>query len=316
LFNKSLVLYFLKMGRGQLNILINTQKIDEFLKRPEITKEQREKLEWIDKIKRYSVDSLGYKPTSNYSTYFEQNNQPLLWIVTACKPYSFEAYTWEFPMLGTVSYKGYFTRSLAQKEYLKLLREGYDADLSSVSAWSTLGWLPDPVLSSMLKRSKARLANLLFHELFHATYYAPGTVDVNENLANFISYKATLRFLQNDTVEMNAFTRGASDDSLFNAFVFEEFKGLEQFYKNSVGLDSLKRVGEKKKRMEFIYRKAIRLPFKNPARFEYAAAEILRAKNAFFIDAQRYDGLYDSLNKVLNNVYRGNLRAMIIDLKK
>jgi len=316
LLHAELSLYLLKMGKGQLHILLNTQKTADLLKDSALSKEEKEKLMLVEEIKKYSVDSLGYKPTRNFTTYFNQEGQPILWVVTACKPFAFEPYIWEFPLLGAVSYKGYFDRNLAQEEYLRLLRLGYDADLSTVGAWSTLGWLPDPILSSMLRRSKGKLAALLFHELFHATYYAPGTVDVNENLANFISYKATFKFLANDTAELRRFAYGVQDDSLYNAFIFEQYGKLKEFYSETEGLDSLKRTEEKLKKLREIYLAASRLPLKNPGRFTYANRSILGAKNAFFIDAQRYDGLYDSLNNVLNNVYKGNLRAMIEGLKK
>ncbi len=314
--NAGLSLYLLKMGQGQLNLILHTQKIEEVLKNDSLTAEQKEKLLLVEEIKKYSVDSLGYKPTKNFTTYFNQNGQPVLWVVTACKPFSFEAYEWDFPMIGRVSYKGFFNKNLAIAEHLRLLRLGYDADVSTVSAWSTLGWLPDPILSSMLRRSKAKLANLLFHELFHATYYAQGTVNINENLANFISYKATLKFLARDTAELTGFCAGVQDDSLYNKFIFEECENLKDFYKKTEGMDSLKREGAKLKKLQQIYIKAGHLPFKNPLRYEYANRSILAAKNAFFIDAQRYDGLYDSLNLVLCTRYKGNLRQMIEDLKK
>jgi len=316
LFHADLSIYLLKMGQGQLHIILNTQKTEELLKSDTLASSEKEKLLLVEEIKKYSVDSLGYKPTRNFTTYFNQEGQPILWVVTACKPFSFEAYQWKFPMLGWVSYKGFFSRNLAQKEHLRLLRLGYDADLSTVGAWSTLGWLPDPILSSMLKRSKGRLASLLFHELFHATYYARSSVDVNENLANFFSYKATLRFLRNDTQELQKFTTGMQDDSLYNHFVLGEYAVLKQFYLETAGLDSLERGRLKLEKLQEIYRRAMRLPLKNPGRFEYVNRSILEAKNAFFIDAHRYDGLYDSLNNVLNNVYKGDLKAMISHLKE
>lgn len=311
-----LSIYLLKMGQGQLHILTNTRDIQEVLQDPATGPEEREKLLFVEKIKKYSVDSLAYKPTRNFTTYFNQEGRPLLWIVTACKPFAFEAYEWDFPLIGSVSYKGFFNPYLARREYLRLAKMGYDADVSPVSAWSTLGWLPDPVLSGMLRRSKGKLANLLFHELFHATYYAPGTVDVNENLANFISYKATLKFLAGDTGELNRFMEKAYDDSLYNAFVFAEFKGLETFYRNTASMDSAARLKKKERALLTIYKKAAALPLKYPSRYEGSNRSIMEAKNAFFIDARRYDGLYDSLNNVLNNVYKGNLRAMIEGLKK
>src|ERR1700757_2762829 len=84
--NAELSLYLLKMGRGQLNLILNTQKIEDVLKDDKLSKEDREKLLLVEKIKQYSVDSLGYKPTKNFTTYFDQKNQPLLWVITACKP--------------------------------------------------------------------------------------------------------------------------------------------------------------------------------------------------------------------------------------
>jgi predicted aminopeptidase len=316
LLNSSLSLYLLKMARGQLNLILHTQKIEDLLAEGKVSPEEKEKFLLVEKIKQYSIDSLGYKPTKNFTTYFNQNNQPILWVITACKPLKFEAYEWKFPLLGRVSYKGFFDKNLALREYLKLVRAGYDADLSTVSAWSTLGWLPDPILSSMLKRSKARLANLLFHELFHATYYAPGTVDVNENLANFIAAKATLQFLRNDTAELNKYLQANEDDSLYNDFIFSGYEKLDNFYKNAKGVDTILLLKEKQKILVRIYLEAGRLKLNKPDRYEYVNKEILATKNAFFINAQRYDGLYDSLNRVLTEKFRGNLKNMIIDLRK
>lgn len=312
----ALVTYLLKMGRGQLNILLNTRPVAEVLLDASVPAEQKEKLLLVQQVKRYSVDSLGYRETRNYTTYFDQKDQPVLWVVTACEPFGFEPYIWRFPVVGEVTYKGFFTRMHAQREYLALVRHGYDADLSTVSAWSTLGWLPDPVLSSMLKRPKSRLAALLFHELFHATYYAPGTVDVNENLANFFSYKATLRFLSNDTAELNDFRTGMRDDSLYNDFVMQVYDELEKFYAETHGLDSVSRLRAKDRKLADIYLRAGRLPLYKPGRFAYLNRSILTSKNAFFIDAQRYDGLYDSLNAVLLTRFNGDMRAMIESLKK
>jgi predicted aminopeptidase len=315
LLHAKLSLYLLKMGHGQLNILIHTEKIEDVLREGKLSKPQEEKLRLVERIRRFSVDSLGYKETRNFTTYFDQKDQPLLWVVTACKPFSFKAYEWEFPLIGSVSYKGFFNQKLGLDEYLRLVRAGYDADLSPVSAWSTLGWLPDPVLSSMLKRSKARLANLLFHELFHATYYARSTVEVNENLANFISHKATLIFLRSDTTERKGYLQGISDDSLFNNLIFAGYKKLDRFYRTHAGGDTTIMKREKEKLLVDIYRDVMLAKFHNAKRFRYAARDILVSKNAFFIDARRYDGLYDSLDHVLTKKYKGDLKRMIADLK-
>ncbi len=309
-------LYLVKISYGQINILLNTEKIEDILKSDKLSKEDRQKIGWIEEIKKYSVDSLGYKHTNNFTTYFNQHNQPILWIVTACKPYAFEAYEWSFPIVGSVSYKGFFNKSTAEKERFKLYMQGYDADISEVSAWSTLGWLPDPVLSSMLSKSKARMANLFFHELFHATYYAPSSVDVNENLANFIARKATLRFLKNDTVELNKFLKSTQDDSIYNTFIFKGYERLKKVYAQNAGKEDNLRLAEKEKTLASIYRESFDVKLHYPKRYKEYNKQILFVKNSFFIDAHRYDGLSDSLNEVFNKKYGGNLKKMIADLKK
>src|ERR1700685_3628240 len=101
-------LYLVKISYGQVNILLNTEKITTLLKEDKFNKDDKQKILWIEEIKKYSVDSLGYKPTSNFTTDFNQHNQPILWIVTACKPFAFEAYEWSFPIVGSVPYKGFF----------------------------------------------------------------------------------------------------------------------------------------------------------------------------------------------------------------
>jgi predicted aminopeptidase len=311
-----LALYLVKVSYGQVNLLLNTEKIADVLKSDKTSKKDKQKILLIEEIKKYSVDSLGYKPTKNFTTYFNQHNQPVLWIVTACKPFSFEAYEWKFPIVGKVSYKGFFNRNSAQKEYLKIYAQGYDADISEVSAWSTLGWLPDPILSSMLIKPKARMANLFFHELFHATYYAPSSVDVNENLANFIARKATLKFLQNDTAELNKFLKTIQDDSVYNSFVFKGYETLKVLYTSTEKLGDPQHLQEKENALVKIYTASLRLNLNYPNRFKTYSKQILVSKNSFFVDAHRYDGLSDSLEFVFNKNYGGNLKKMIEGLKK
>ncbi|MEO8761657.1 MAG: aminopeptidase [Bacteroidia bacterium] len=310
-----LALYLTKISYGQINILLNTEKITDVLKNGNISKEEKKKILLIEEIKKYSVDSLGYKPTNNFTTYFNQHNQPILWIVTACKPFSFEAYEWKFPIVGKVSYKGFFDRNGAQKEFLKIYAQGYDADISEVSAWSTLGWLPDPVLSSMLNKSKGRMANLFFHELFHATYYAPNSVDVNENLANFMALKATLKFLQNDTAELHKFLKTNQDDSTYKSFTFKGYETLKTLYSSSEKMENLIRLQKKEAALANIYAASFYLKLNYPNRFKQYSRQILTSKNSFFVDAHRYDGLYDSLNQVFNKKYSGDLKKMIETLK-
>jgi predicted aminopeptidase len=215
-FNRQTFIYLFHQAMGQLSILVSTQSIDRFCDTSVLSIQEKENIALIETIKKYSIDSLAYSPTENFTRIYDQKNTTTLWVITACQPYSFDAYEWHFPIVGNVTYKGFFKRTFADKERMHLLAKGYDVDIRGVSAWSTLGWFSDPLLSSMLKRSKGSLCNLLFHELFHATYFAANSVDFNENIASFIAHKATLQFLKNDTSELNDYKQNHSDNITFS----------------------------------------------------------------------------------------------------
>ena len=220
--NHELVQYLLQQGSGQLNVLFHTVGLDEYSRNLEPGSREFDNSCLIDKIKTYSVDSIGYVPGKSYQTVFVQTESTTLWVITASKPFALEPYEWEFPLVGKVSYKGYFDKARATAEYNHLRALGYDVDMRSVSAWSTLGWFNDPLLSSMLSRSRPRFCELLFHELFHATCYLPSSVDLNENMASFVARKATLRFLAADSGLVKQYMIEEADEKMFNDFMFKD----------------------------------------------------------------------------------------------
>jgi predicted aminopeptidase len=311
--NHNTFIYLIYQGRGQLNVLVNTTTIKEYEANNKLSPKQKENLLLVEQIKKYSVDSLAYKPTGNYSTIFDDKNVTNLWVITACQPYSFSLYEWQFPIVGRVSYKGFFKKALAQKEYNHLVVNGYDADLRSVSAWSTLGWLNDPLLSSMLNRSKGGLCNLLFHELFHATYYAPSLVSFNENMASFIAHKATLRFLKKDTLALNEYKNSYSDNNLFKNYMLRKKDFLQEYYKKIAGRDN--KYILKLKAIFEITDSLPKLPLSNKNRYNSRKTDILKFKNAYFADFLHYDSMQDSLEEVFNKFYKGKIENLVRDLK-
>lgn len=305
--------YLVYQAKGQLQLLLNTQSIAKFAKEAKLSEQERTNLLLIDEIKNYSVDSLGYKPTKNFTEIYDQKGEPVLWVITACDPYDLKPYEWKFPIVGKVSYKGFFKKEFAISAYNHMIVSGYDADLRSVSAWSTLGWLHDPVLSSMLKRSKGSLCNLLFHELFHATYYAPNSVDFNENIASFIAHKATLRFLKNDTLALNDYLQSYEDSKIYNAYMLRRIEYLKNYYKEIKNQPSKSIL--KLKAISGIVDSIEKLPLKRPGKFTARRKEILKFKNAYFIDFVQYDSMQDSLDRVFNKIYKGQIEKLVQHLK-
>ena len=68
--------------------------------------------------------------------------------------------------------------------------------IGKVSAYSTLGWFDDPVLSSFINWPDYRLAGLLFHELTHQRIYIDNDTTFNESLASAVQQVGTKLWLK------------------------------------------------------------------------------------------------------------------------
>jgi predicted aminopeptidase len=312
--NYKLSIYLFYQARGQFDILTKAQTFDDFKNENKLSVQESENMLLIEQIKQFSIDSLDYLSTSNFTHIYNQKKSPILWVITASEQYKLKPFFWKFPIIGQVSYKGFFKKDFAIKEYNHLIANGYDVDLRSVTAWSTLGWFSDPVLSSMLLRSKGALCNLLFHELFHATYYASNKVDFNENIANFIAHKATQQFLKRDTLELKKYLENFKDNQIFNNYMLRQADFLRTYYKQILSkpnkyilkLTAIHKIADS---LEY-------LPFTNRNRFVNRKADILKFKNAYFVDFQQYDSMQDSLERLFNKIYKANLKKLVQDLKQ
>ncbi|MFD2935613.1 aminopeptidase [Spirosoma flavum] len=190
-----LVSYGWMQAKGQIRILWNTKPVTEVLSDPVYPDSLKQKIKLIQEIKRFAIDSLGLDKSGSYESFYDQQEKPILWVVTAAQPYQLVARQWNFPIIGTFSYKGFFEKDRADSTVTDLQREGLDTRIGEVSAWSTLGFLNDPILSSFLNRPEGSLAELIIHELTHGTLFVKNSLEYNENLADFVGEYGTLQFL-------------------------------------------------------------------------------------------------------------------------
>lgn len=306
-------IYLFAQGKGQLNMLFQTEKIEDKISEGDFSNEEIKKLKLIEEVKRFSIDSLNYKSSNSYESYFNNQIEGKLWVLTACKPDSFAAYQWNFPMLGLTDYKGFFNYASALKEARALYNLGYDVDVSEVGAWSTLGILNDPVFFSMLKKPEYKLVNLIFHELFHSTRYLESSTAENENLANFVGHFATIRFLKKYPEWLKQYVNYCNNDSIFTSFIEKKKKFLSKAYNEKLPSNNFSE--HKDSLWAQIIIEGDRL-FKNFNSWNAYREEMIQTKNAFIMHFVRYDGSFDSLNKVLNAKYNGNISLYVQALKE
>lgn len=312
--NNKTSVYLLYQAKGQLKVLLNTVPVSEFAENKKLTVIQQNNLALIEEIKKYSVDSIEYNTTDNFKSIYNQGNSPTLWVLTVSEPYNVKPIEWKFPVVGLVSYKGFFNKDLADKEVNQFKSKGFDADLRVAAAWSTLGWFKDPILSSTLNKSKGEICDLFFHELFHATYFISGSLNENENLANFVARKATLKFLgERDTVAKNEYLVKLSDRDAYKNFMLRQTAKLKSYYANA-GVDN--KLVMKLVQFQAIVDSLKVLPHSDKSKFGARKNRILSSKNAYLIDFEQYDSKQDSLETVFNKFYDGSLKKMVRDLKR
>ncbi|PIE86277.1 MAG: aminopeptidase [Bacteroidia bacterium] len=286
--NRDVVIYAFQQAKGQLEIIRNAKPISEILENPEIEPEIKEKLRLIAEIRQFAIDSLGLNDSDNYTSFYDQKNKPLLWLLKACPPFELTPYKWKFPIVGTFSYKGFFREKEALKEQEKLQKLNYDTRIANIGAWSTLGFLPDPILSGMLKRSEGNLAELIIHELTHATIFVKSQMTYNENLASFVGEEGAKLFLQHkygkESAEFFDYINQEYDYALFYQHIFH---GVEQLRELYAGFEKQQSVLEKKqlkqKKINEIITALDTIDFKKKGRFDKLIAKRESLNNAWFI---------------------------------
>jgi predicted aminopeptidase len=125
--------------------------IAEALKDPTLSAEEKHKLELAQKTREFAEKDLHLKPTENYTSYVKLDRPYVTYVVSAAPKWELKHYQWSYPFVGKMPYKGYFSEADAKTEEADLKKEDLDTYMRGVSAYSTLGWFKDPLLSSMLR---------------------------------------------------------------------------------------------------------------------------------------------------------------------
>ncbi|MFH1811115.1 MAG: aminopeptidase [Pseudomonadota bacterium] len=186
--------YLLRQGQGQLDLLLHTRPLTELVNdKQEDGGGWRWALAWS--AREFARERLQLTVTDQYERGIEIEGEGVAWVVSAAGRFDLAPYTWQFPVLGGVPYKGYFDRADAEAEASRLQGEGLDVLVRPVTAYSLLGVLPDPLLSTMVQGSPERIVEVVIHELAHATVYAAGQGEFNEGLATFIGRQGRQAFI-------------------------------------------------------------------------------------------------------------------------
>jgi predicted aminopeptidase len=224
-------------------LLWNRRPITKVLARADLPPEVRARLETALAVRKFDQDKLGLKVGGAYSTITSVDQRAIVWVVMAAPRDSLIPYTWWFPIVGNVPYRGYFDKNAALTEAAKMEAAGYDTYVRSAVAFSSLGFFNDPLLSNLLSLDRVELAGVITHELFHRTYFLASNIMFDESAATWFGSRGAWAFFDETEGAFSADARAAQSiyesDLRFADFLLQQEARLLRLYQSGLPRDQI-----------------------------------------------------------------------------
>jgi len=233
--------YLARAAWEEMKILRGRRPIAAMVADSTVDATVRAKLALVLEARRFAVDSLRLPAEDAFTKYTQLDRDTLLLVLSGARRDALVAKTWWFPIVGRVPYKGFFGTDDAVRAERALAGEGFDTYLRPASAFSTLGWFNDPLLSTTLGADSVDLVNTVIHELTHNLYYAKSDAVFNESFANFVGARGAERFFlaRGDSASARRSVDRWADDRLLAAYWAVLYRGLDSVFVANAG-DSLR----------------------------------------------------------------------------
>jgi predicted aminopeptidase len=183
--------YLGHVAAGQVRLLAARRPIDAVLADPATPADLRELVALAPQAREFAR-GIGLEVGGQYTSYVAWPGDRVVTAVVATRPGEVEAAGFWFPVVGSVPYKGFFDPARARAEADRLRARGQDVCEVAVPAYSTLGWIDDPLTQPMLRGEPGRIVETIVHELVHATVFLPDAADWNEGIATFVGQEASV----------------------------------------------------------------------------------------------------------------------------
>jgi predicted aminopeptidase len=187
-----------------------------------------------------------------------------------------------------------------------------------VSAWSTLGWFNDPILSNMLQRSTAKLAEVVFHELIHDVVYVKDSTNFNENLASFIAKELTLKYINTTSVsqeEVLFYQHSLEDSRKLYDFMNCQVFAIDSAYEQIESVDMKGKVAVKEALFEQMREELKALNF-HQNQIKARVLDNQSFNNASLMAYERYGSLQTTLEAQLSQEFQGDVLQMLAYYRK
>jgi predicted aminopeptidase len=178
--------YYAHVTHGESALLLKRRSVSKVISDPATDPKLAARLKLSQQARQFASEQLDLPRNRSYTYYVSLHRPYVVWNVFATPRFSVDAVLQCFPIAGCVAYRGWFDEQKARASAERLRAKGDDVYIGGVSAYSTLGWFADPILSSMMRWDDDELIGTIFHELAHQKIYVKGDTAFNESYAMFV----------------------------------------------------------------------------------------------------------------------------------
>jgi predicted aminopeptidase len=300
--------YYAQAVSGHLEVIWAAAPIDERLQRADTPAALKEKLQRVLVIRDFASRELALPDNDSYRRYADLGRPYVLWNVFAAPEFSVSPIQSCFPFAGCVSYRGFYSEEAANRHADALAKEGDDVYVGGVTAYSTLGWFSDPVLSTFIQYPEPEVARIVFHELAHQEVYVKGDTVFDESFAVAVEEEGLRRWLEREgtPAQRSAYVDSRRRQAEFAALVLKYRARLADFYAKPLPAEA-RREGKRRlfEEMNGEYA-ALKVSWGGFAGFDRLLARGMN--NAFLVSIASYTELVPAFRALLAQ-NRGDLPA-------
>lgn len=184
----------LELAGGQLAMLNEQVPIARALDE-ERDPRRRRLLALAPEVLAFGRDVMQLRPRRSYTGYFATERRGIVWVLSASERTRLKARLFSYPIVGDVAYRSFYDEADAREAGRELEAEGFDAYVGPATAYSTLGYLRDPVTTIMMRKGTVPFIEVLLHEMAHVRLYVAGHSDFSEQLASFVGERGVEQFV-------------------------------------------------------------------------------------------------------------------------